>query len=627
MNDEKDKYLKELTLPEDIKTLSIEQCRDLCREIRTLLIKTVSRTGGHLASNLGVVELTLALHRVFSSPDDKIIWDVGHQSYTHKILTGRLERFSTLRQEDGISGFPKPNESEHDSFVSGHSSTSVSIACGIAEGMKLQKKDNHAIAVIGDGALTGGLAYEGLNNAGKTHTNLIVILNHNEMSISKNVGALAKYLSGIRNKQKYMDTKNAVDQVLKNTPVVGAPISKALSASKNAIKGAVLKGNNIFEDLGFEYLGPVDGHDIFELEEILKIAKSMKKPVLVHVNTIKGKGYLPAEKNPGEYHGISRFDIVTGNPEVSSSDSYSSVFGHKLVSLARDDNRICAITAAMKYGTGLQYFAEEFKSRFYDVGIAEQHAVTYSAGLASAGMIPVFAVYSSFLQRAYDQIVHDAVLSGVHMVIGIDRAGFVGEDGETHQGLFDVPMVTSLPNTTIYSPSCYDELKYYLEESVLRCEGLVCIRYPRGNDTTVYPKITPFSDFNFYKNDSNVLLISYGRIFDNIYNAVEILNKEGRICDILKLTKIFPFTDKCISEAMKYDMIFFFEEGMRHGGIAEHFMMELVKNGYRGKYKITAIDGFVKQASVKSQLHRYGLDTENIIFTVKKELSGVFGNE
>ncbi|MBP1592464.1 MAG: 1-deoxy-D-xylulose-5-phosphate synthase, partial [Oscillospiraceae bacterium] len=449
--------LEKIDLPGGLKDLSIEECRDLCKDIRNILIRTVSKNGGHLASNLGVVELTLAIHRVFNSPDDKIVWDVGHQAYTHKILTGRLDRFSTLRQENGISGFPKPNESEHDAFVSGHSSTSISVACGIAEAMKLENKNNHAVAVIGDGAFTGGLAYEGLNNAGKSHSNLIVILNHNGMSISKNVGALAKYLSAIRNKEGYMNTKNAVDQVLKKTPVVGQPISKVLSASKSAIKGAVLKGSNtMFEDLGFEYLGPVDGHDIEAVEEVLKVAQAMHKPVFVHVNTIKGKGYTPAEKNPGEYHGIPRFDIATGNPEVSSVDSFSSEFGRELAAIAGENDKLCAVTAAMKYGTGLQFFAAKYKERFFDVGIAEQHAVTYCAGLASMGMVPVFAVYSSFLQRAYDQIVHDAALSGCHMVIGIDRAGFVGEDGETHQGVFDVPMLTSVPGVTIFSPSGYD---------------------------------------------------------------------------------------------------------------------------------------------------------------------------
>lgn len=617
--------LKDLELPGDLKKLTVDQCRILCKEIRSVLIRTVSKTGGHLASNLGVVELTMAIHRVFNSPDDKIVWDVGHQAYTHKILTGRLENFSTLRQENGISGFPKPRESVHDAFVSGHSSTSVSVACGIAEAMRLENSNNHAVAVIGDGAFTGGLAYEGLNNAGKSKTNLIVILNHNDMSISKNVGAFAKYLSSVRSNQKYVNTKAAVEQMLKKTPVVGSPISKALVASKNVIKNVVLKGSTMFEDLGFVYLGPVDGHDLAQLEEVLTIARSLNKPVLVHVNTTKGKGYLPAEKNPGEYHSISRFDIVTKNPEVSSSDSYSSVFGHELVDIAKNNDKICAITAAMKYGTGLQFFAEEFREKFYDVGIAEQHAVTYSAALASMGRIPVFAVYSSFLQRAYDQLVHDAALSKQHVVIGIDRAGFVGEDGETHQGLFDIPMLTSVPGVTIFSPSCYGELTASLNKAVNEYERLVCIRYPRGSDNSSYEKKSPNLNYCTYLTDNaKVLIISYGRIFDEVYKASEILKKDAGIpCDILKLTKIFPVDKECVNIASEYKYIFFFEECIKTGGIAEHFLSCLMENGFTGRYNITAVEGFVKQASVKSQLHKYGLDCQSMVRHVSEKITGV----
>jgi len=629
MNEEKEKLienaqLKDLDLPGDIKKLSADQCRSLCKEIRSVLIKTVSKNGGHLASNLGVVELTLALHRVFDSPEDKIIWDVGHQSYTHKLLTGRYGKFSTLRQENGLSGFPKPSESEHDAFVSGHSSTSISVACGIAEAMKLEKDPHHAIAVIGDGAFTGGMAYEALNNAGKSKTNLIVVLNHNEMSISKNVGAFAKYLAGVRNNTKYVNTKTAVDQMLKKTPVVGTPISKALVASKNLIRGAVIKGNTMFEDLGFVYLGPVDGHDLYELEEVLTIARSLNKPVLVHVNTTKGKGYLPAEKNPGEYHGISKFDILTGNSEVSTSDSYSAVFGRKLRSMGEENTDICAITAAMKYGTGLQYFAETCRERFYDVGIAEQHAVTYSAALASMGKIPVFAVYSSFLQRAYDQLIHDAALSGNHVIIGVDRAGFVGEDGETHQGLYDVPMLTTIPGITIYSPACSEELEADLEKAVNEYTGVVCIRYPRGSDSTSYEKKSPDMDHCLYGDGkSDVLLVTYGRITDEVCKAADRLRKDhGISCDILKLNKIFPLEKECIETARKYKNIFFFEEGMKNGGIGSYMISRLAESGFSGRYSITAVEGFVKQASVKNQLKKYGLDSNSISEFVKNKITG-----
>ena len=391
--------LRELELPGDLKNLTLSQCSSLCKEIRGILISTVSKTGGHLASNLGAVELTMAIHRNFNSPEDKIIWDVGHRAYTHKILTGRLDSFATLRQENGISGFPKPEESVHDSFISGHSSTSVSVACGIAEAMKLQGKDNYAVAVIGDGAMTGGMFYEAMNNCGKDRrSNLIVILNDNNMSISKSVGAVSKYLRTLRSTEKYYNTKEAVKKGLKKIPIVGNSVQKGLKNVKDSVKSNILENSTMFEDMGFIYLGPVNGHSLSELEDVIHTAKHYHRPVFIHVNTVKGKGYAPAEQNPGEYHGISRFDIATGNPEVSAEDSYSTVFGKELVKIAQTDSRICAITAAMKYGTGLQYFRAAYPDRFYDVGIAEQHAVTFAGGLASMGMIPVFAVYSTFLQ-------------------------------------------------------------------------------------------------------------------------------------------------------------------------------------------------------------------------------------
>ena len=421
--------ISELNLPDDLKKLSVQQCWYLCGEIRNMLINTVSKTGGHLSSNLGVVELTLSIHRNFNSPEDKIVWDVGHQAYVHKILTGRADMLSTLRQEGGISGFPKPEESPHDTFISGHSSTSLSVACGIAEAMRIQGKDNYTVAVIGDGAMTGGMVYEAMNNCCYMKSNMIVILNDNNMSISKSVGALEKYLTSLRNTEKYLDAKRRVEKNLTQIPVVGNKVAKGVKQAKDAIKSTILE-RNLFEDMGFVYLGPVDGHNLRDLDRTMRMAKSFHIPVFVHVKTVKGKGYLPAEKNPGEYHGISKFDIRTGNPEISAGDSYSTVFGKELLNLAKKDDRICAITAAMKYGTGLQYFGKELPERFYDVGIAEQHAVTFAGGLASMGQIPVFAVYSTFLQRAYDQLIHDIAIGRLHLVLGIDRAGIVGEDGE-----------------------------------------------------------------------------------------------------------------------------------------------------------------------------------------------------
>ena len=425
MNDNKN-ILGRLKLPEDLKKLNGRQCRQLCREIREILIITVAEIGGHLSSNLGTVELTVALHKVFDSPKDKIVWDVGHQAYTHKLLTGRLSEFASIRREGGLSGFARPSESEHDAFISGHSSTSISAACGIAKAMELNgDKEHHVIAVIGDGAFTGGEAYEGMNNGGKCADNLIVILNDNEMSISRNVGAFAKYLTSIRGNEKYVAAKRRTVQVLDKMPVVGEPIKNVMQDSKDILKW-FLYHSTMFEDLGFVYLGPVDGHDIHALDDVLRAAKAIHKPVLVHVNTVKGKGFRRAEKNPGACHGVGVCELKFGNPEVISDDCFSAVFGHELLRLGSRDKNICAVTAAMKYGTGLQYFAAEYPERFFDVGIAEQHAVTFCAGLSSMGKIPVFSVYSSFLQRAFDQVVHDAAISGEHIVLCVDRAGIRG---------------------------------------------------------------------------------------------------------------------------------------------------------------------------------------------------------
>ena len=605
--------LSELQLPEDLRKLNPSQCKGLCSEIRNLLINTVSKTGGHLSSNLGVVELTLAIHRNFNSPEDRIVWDVGHQAYVHKILTGRADRFSTLRQKGGLSGFPKPEESVHDTCISGHSSNSISVACGIAEAMKLQGRNNYTIAVIGDGAMTGGMFYEAMNNAGKESvSNLIVILNDNEMSISKNVGALAKYLNDLRNSEKYLDTKRKVERNINKLPAVGTKMAKGIKKVKDAVKSTVLE-TTIFEDMGFVYLGPINGHELEDLDEAMRMAKKIHAPVFIHVQTKKGKGYPPAETNPGEYHGISRFDIATGNPEVSASDSYSSEFGKKLTELGERDSSICAITAAMKYGTGLQYFSKRFPERFFDVGIAEQHAVTFAGGLASMGMIPVFAVYSSFLQRAYDQLVHDIAIGGLHMVLGIDRAGVVGEDGETHQGLLDIPMLTTIPGTIIYSPSSYKEMKLCLNRAVFAEKGLVAVRYPRGSEDGCCHEVPPTTDHVFMHNEgAQTLIISYGRCFNEAFRAHELLKAEGISCDLLKLTRIFPLPEVLYSELKDYRRIVFFEEAMCCGSISEKLGEMLEVSGFAGDYSRVAINGFVKQASVRECLDQLGLTAEKM---------------
>jgi 1-deoxy-D-xylulose-5-phosphate synthase len=609
--------LKNLSLPDDLKKLSVFQCEKLCREIRKILVNTVMKNGGHLSSNLGVVELTVAIHRVFSSPDDKIIWDVGHQAYTHKLLTGRYKSFDTLRKENGISGFSRPSESEHDAFISGHSSTSVSVACGMARAMKLNGDNHHAIAVIGDGAFTGGMAYEGLNNAGKSGDNIIVILNHNDMSISKNVGALAKYLTSIRGNQTYLNAKRKLEKILDRTPIIGKPVKNILKSSKSAVKWA-LYHTTMFEDLGFVYLGPVDGHNIKELEETFRMAKRMNKPVFIHVNTIKGKGFKPAEKNPGAFHGISPIEKCS-NPEIISEDSYSAVFGKELLNISGSDENICAVTAAMKYGTGLQYFAEAYPERFFDVGIAEQHAITFAGGLAKMGKLPVVAVYSSFLQRAYDQIIHDLSIDKLHVVLAVDRAGIAGEDGETHQGIFDVSMLTSIPGAVIFSPSCYEEVQLCLNEALYNCTGVAAVRYPRGCDCSSFEKAEVYADYFYSGKTKDILTVTYGRIYQNLIDT-----KCADKSDYLKLVKIFPVEKEIVNICCSYKKIIVFEEVYELGGIGEHIMLALNKNGYCVNVEIHGINEFVKQSSAESALAKYGLDTvsmRSIIETAWEKLS------
>ena len=610
-----DNMLESLDLPGDLKKLNFEQCNILAHQMRELLIKTVSANGGHLASNLGTVELTIAIHRVFDSPNDKIIWDVGHQAYNHKLLTGRYQRFNTLRQKDGLSGFCRPDESEHDAFISGHSSTSVSAALGYSYAFKLKGLNNYAVAVLGDGAATGGLFFEGLYNAGKSDTNIIVIINHNEMSISKNVGGLAKYLSELRTKQKYIKTKGAVERILDKTPILGMPLKKTMKASKNAVKTMVLRNNTptLFEDLGFTFVGPVNGHNVEDVEFALKAAKSIGGPVVVHVNTIKGKGYQPAEKNPGGYHGVGAFDLDTGNPDVISSDSFSAVFGETVTKLASKNNRICAVTAAMKYGTGLDKFARRFPKRFFDVGIAEQHAVTFSAGLSNAGMIPVFAVYSSFLQRGYDQLIHDLAITKTHAVIGIDRAGIVGEDGETHQGIFDVSFLTSIPGVLIYSPSNYSELRKCVEKAVNCDEGLVCIRYPRGKDESTDTGEYTNTSFTYHKNEGKILIVTYGRLHNEVEKAAERLSADGIKADVLKLVQIFPVKDQVFDIISGYEKAYFFEEGILNGSIAQQI------SSVNFAIKIYAIENFVKHSSVFEAIDSVGLSSDKIYKTIKAD--------
>ena len=607
--------LADLTLPQDLKKLTIPQCRRIAKEIRALMVRTISKNGGHLASNLGCVELTMALHRVFDSPQDKLIWDVGHQCYTHKILTGRLREFRTIRKENGLAGFPKPSESEHDICISGHSSTSISMACGLAEAMRMRGDKHHAIAILGDGALTGGLAFEGLNNGGKEKLgNLIVILNDNNMSISGNVGAVSSYLRKIREKEGYVRSKQELERTLRETPGIGMPTIKVLKKTKDSFKRVVMKQATMFEQMGFVYLGPVDGHDQQALEEVLRAAKRYEAPVLVHVKTVKGKGYGPAEKDPSRFHGVSQFDIITGNPEVSGADCYSAEFGKALTALAHEDARICAITAAMEYGTGLQYFDKAFPERFFDVGIAEQHAVTFAAGLAIAGHIPVFAVYSTFLQRAYDQLIHDVAIAGLHVVLGIDRAGIVGEDGETHQGMFDVPMLTSIPGTTIYSPAGYEELRACLRRAVLEDKGLTAVRYPRGSEQDMsLPPESCNTDYYYHEEPgADILLISYGRVCHSLWAAHDTCGKIGYKTSLLKLTRIFPVDEALVELALGYKTVIFFEESSGYGGISTIFGSLLSQYAFGGRYVRVSADRFIPHAKVDALLEKAELSAHAV---------------
>ncbi|NBK17212.1 1-deoxy-D-xylulose-5-phosphate synthase [Anaerotruncus sp. 1XD42-93] len=606
--------LHTLKFPQDLRKLNEEQQKNLCWEIRQRLIRTLSSTGGHLASNLGAVELTVALHTVFDLPQDQIVWDVGHQSYTHKLLTGRLKNFSKIRQEGGISGFPRPSESEYDAFIGGHASTSVSAAYGLAKAKTLTGDRHHVIAVVGDGAFTGGMVYEALNNAGRSGDRLIVVLNDNHMSISESVGSLARYLAEKRTTQGYAQLKDTVEQALLKIPLVGNTARDMIYNSKALLRQTIYH-SNMFEDFGFDYLGPVDGHDIPLLVQTFRRAKALEKPVLVHINTIKGKGYPYAEKNPSTFHGVGKFDYESGELKPSS-ENFSSVFGQELVRLAQEDDRICAITAAMQGGTGLDGFAKQFepKNRFFDVGIAEEHAVTFACGLAAGGMLPVFAVYSTFLQRGFDQLIHDAAIEQQHVLLAVDRAGLVGDDGETHQGMFDAAFLSQIPGTTVYSPATFADLRYAMQKALYETDGLVAVRYPRGGEPTFSPKLPEEpAEWLHLKYGGETLVISYGREFGEVYRAAQSLAERGKPVDLLKLHRIAPLPEACIALAKRYRTILFVEEGIRSGGIGEHFLSRLSDAGYIGRMTIQAVENpFLPQMSVASALHRCGLDSDTL---------------
>lgn len=596
--------------PGDLKKLSGPQVEQLCDEIRRFLLENVSKTGGHLASNLGMVELTVALHRVIDSPKDKIVFDVGHQCYTHKLLTGRKDGFAQLRQLDGISGFPNPRESEHDAFIAGHGNTALSLAIGMARAKKLRGEPGTIIAVIGDGAFTGGMIYEGMNNVDRLN-NLIVILNDNKMSISKNVGAMARYLTLLRSDPKYFRVKANVQSVLDSVPVVGKPLRRSIQVGKSALR-QVLYHSTMFEEMGFQYVGPVDGHQELELEELFRNLRERSTPLFIHVVTVKGKGYTPAEKNPGEYHGVSSFDPTEiPDPEVAPKESFSTVFGKTLNAIGEEDKSVCAITAAMKYGTGLQFFHHSHPDRFFDVGMAEQHAVTFAAGLASQGMLPVVAIYSTFLQRSYDQLIHDVNLLKENVVLAIDRAGLVPADGETHQGIYD-PAFLSQIGIPLYSPSNYDELKYWLHHLTSpELQGPRAIRYPRGGESqrlARYGCSKQAFDRMQTAPGAQAALVSYADEVEDALEAAELLLAEGTACDVYKLVKLYPFTEELVRELSCYSVILMAEECIRRGGIGEHLLLTLHQNGWTGRFVHCAVDNeYLPHATVPEMKQALGL--------------------
>ncbi|OPL11121.1 MAG: 1-deoxy-D-xylulose-5-phosphate synthase [Firmicutes bacterium ML8_F2] len=612
--------ISKLRLPDDLKNLNAEQLNSIAHEIRDYMISTVADTGGHLAASLGVVELTLALHSRYSSPRDKIIWDVGHQSYPHKLLTGRWAQFSTLRKEGGLCGFPKRSESEHDPFGTGHSSTSISAALGLAKARDLQGDDYKVIAVIGDGAMTGGMAFEAMNYAGHIKSDLLVILNNNKMSISSNVGSLAAYLGRIRSDPKYSRLKKDFEQMAKRLPVLGDRLVDSAERIKGGLKYLIMPGM-LFEELGFTYFGPVDGHNIEAIKNILKQADMMKGPVMVHVVTEKGKGYSYAEKSPEIFHGVGPFDPSNGLPlKKKKEPSYTEVFGKTLLEIGRNDQRIVAITAAMTAGTGLRKFAGEFPERFFDVGIAEQHGVTMAAALAAGGMRPVFAIYSTFLQRAYDQLIHDVCLQKLPVVFAVDRAGIVGEDGETHQGLFDLTYMRSIPNMSIMVPADKDELQNMLKMAVAYEDGPVALRYPRDKvDGLLMQKPYPLSWGRgvLINPGEDLLIVAVGPVVKQAMLAAEKLFWQGIKTAVINARFVKPLDDELIAGwAQKCGRVITVEENVVSGGFGSGVTEMLANRGLAVHVRMIGIDdSFVGHGSRPVMLTRCGLDAEGIYKT------------
>ena len=613
--------LENIRCHQDLVGLNDQQRQTLCEELRAFLIDNVSRTGGHVASNLGVVELTVALETVFDTAVDRLVFDVGHQSYIHKLLTGRQADFSTLRQYGGIAGFPKPTESDCDAFTAGHASSSVSIALGMARARTLQKKDYSVIALLGDGAATGGLAFEGLNDAAVSKEPLIVILNDNELSIDRNVGGLAKHLSSLRTRERYLGFKQRYRSFISRVPG-GRQIYRFTHAVKNRVRRMLLP-TTIFENMGFTYLGPVDGQDLPRLIALLRRAKTMRLPVVIHVVTKKGKGYAPAEEHPKLFHGVGKFDAETGEPQKKGGRSFSDAFGEKMVALAEENDKICAITAAMPGGTGLLDFKAKYPQRLFDVGIAEGHAVSMAGGLAKQGMVPVFAVYSTFLQRSYDMLLQDICMQNLHAVFAVDRAGLVGEDGETHHGVFDVGYLRQCPGMQILCPASTQELGDMLSWAVNGQNGPVAIRYPRGGDRGYADSAWVSGPVSVCSKGTGAVLITYGVMLDNVMQAKDMLEEKGISVTVLRLLQVAPLPiDEIISHISSNVPVCIFEETMASCGIGESLATELQNKVPHSRIYVKNLgDKYVPHGNLQTLYRHCGLDSACIAEFVQEVCS------
>ncbi|WP_106024122.1 1-deoxy-D-xylulose-5-phosphate synthase [Clostridium thermopalmarium] len=608
---------------DDLKKMSFKQLERLAEDIRNFLIDKVSKTGGHLASNLGVVELTLSLYRVFNLDEDKVVWDVGHQTYVHKILTGRKDKFDKLRQFGGISGFPKRCESEYDIFETGHSSTSISASLGMARARDLNKKKYHVISVIGDGALTGGMALEALNDVGDRKTDLIIILNDNQMSIGKNVGGLSTYLNRIRIDPKYNKFKEDFNDALRKTSI-GNGLADSIRKIKSGIKQILVPGM-FFEDMGIKYLGPIDGHNIKELTRVMSLAKEIKGPVLIHVVTQKGKGYKFAEENPDEFHGISAFNLETGKVSKISGNTYSKAFGDAIVKLASENEKIVGITAAMRDGTGLKDFSEKFPNRFFDVGIAEQHAVTFAAGMAQAGFRPIFAVYSTFLQRAYDQVLHDVCHQNLPVIFAIDRAGIVGNDGETHQGVFDLSYLSHMPNMTIVAPKSMGEVEYIMRWA-LKQDFPIAIRYPRGGDKinlSIQKEYTK-GKWEVLRSEGDIAVIATGKMVAIAVEVADKMKNMGINLSVINACFVKPIDKKLILELVKKGYkIVTLEDNVIHGGLGSlilEYINTIEKNGEIKVLNLGFEDKFIPHGNVDILYKLNYLDPDGVVKNILKIL-------